>query len=85
MTRRLGVWALAGLIVACCWVIIGMTLAPHYNLGRSTLVMITAPASYAGRKMPLAFYWFILLNSVAYAVVGVAAEGFWRAFRHRRA
>ena len=85
MTRRLGLWALVGLIVACCWVIIGMTVAPHYNLGRSTFVLVTAPASYVGRKIPLAFYWFILLNAVAYVIVGLAAEGFSRALRHNRA
>jgi hypothetical protein len=75
MTRRIGLWALIGLIVACSWVIVGMMVVPNYNLARSTWVAITAPASFLGRKMPLASYWFILLNSGAYAL-GLMAEGF---------
>jgi len=36
--------------------------------------LITAPASYLGRRAPLAFYWFILLNAAMYAVVGLGTE-----------
>ena len=86
MTRRLGVWALAGIVVACCWVIAGILAGPEYNLGFSIdagdpvgwLARITAPASLVGLKIPVAFYWFILLNSVAYALIGLVAEGFSR-------
>ena len=74
MGRNIGAWALVGFIVACCWVVIGMVVGPSYNLGRSTLVSITAPASFLGRRVPLTFYWFILLNAVVYAVVGLGTE-----------
>jgi hypothetical protein len=47
-----------------------------YNLSRSSLVAITAPASLLGRAMPLKYYWFILLNGVAYAVLGLTSELF---------
>ena len=48
--------------------------APNPALGRSAIVAITAPASLIGRKMPLAYYWFILLNAAIYALFGLATE-----------
>lgn len=74
MGRKIGIWALVGIIVACCWVVIGIVVGPSYNLGRSTLVLITAPASFLGRRVPLTFYWFILLNAATYPVVGLGIE-----------
>ena len=55
MSRNIGIWVLIGFIVACCWAVIGIALGPSYNLGHSTLVLITAPASYLGRSAPLSF------------------------------
>jgi hypothetical protein len=81
MGRNIGIWTLIGFIVACGWVGIGIALGPSYNLGHSTLVSITAPASLLGRRVPLTFYWFILLNAATYAVVGLGTE-FLR--RHHR-
>ena len=74
MSRRISVWVLIGIVVACCWVALGLILGPNYNLGRSMLVAITAPASLLGRRMPLGVLWFILLNGVLYAVLGLAIE-----------
>jgi hypothetical protein len=51
-----------------------MAIAPNTNLGRSLVVAITAPASLLGRRLPLAYYWFILLNGAIYAFAGVVAE-----------
>jgi len=81
MGRNIGIWTFIGFIVACGWVGIGIALGPSYNLGHSTLVSITAPASLLGRRVPLTFYWFILLNAATYAVVGFGTE-FLR--RHHR-
>lgn len=76
MKRRLGLWALIGLTVACCWFLISLILPPRYMypLGHSSILAITAPASLLGRAMPLAYYWFILLNGVFYALFGLATE-----------
>jgi hypothetical protein len=78
MKRRLGLWILMGLAVGCCWFLISLMLPPRYmyTLGRSSIVAITAPASLLGRAMPLAYYWFILLNGVAYALFGLVIELF---------
>lgn len=78
MRRRIGLWAVSGFIVACCWVLIGMATWPNYNLGRSMVVAVTAPASLVGRTMPLAYYWFILLNAAAYALFGLVTDPLWR-------
>lgn len=74
MKRRIGLWALSGFAVACCWVIYGLATGPNHNLGRWTVVAITAPASLLGRPIPLAYYWFILLNVATYALFGLATE-----------
>jgi hypothetical protein len=76
MKRRLGLWALMGLAVALCWFLITLMLGPGSasNLGRSPIVAVTAPAILLGRAMPLAYYWFILLNGLAYALIGLATE-----------
>jgi hypothetical protein len=74
MSRNIGIWALVGFIVACCWVVIGIAAGASYNLGLSTVVAITAPASLVGRRIPLTFYWSILLNAAIYAMVGLGTE-----------
>src|SRR5690242_2796877 len=74
MNRRISLWALAGFAVGCFWFAYSLITWPNSHLGRSLLVAITAPASVLGRFMPLAFYWFILLNAAAYALFGLATE-----------
>ena len=39
MSRNIGIWALVGFVVACCWVVIGIVIGPSYNLGHSALVL----------------------------------------------
>jgi hypothetical protein len=74
MKRRIAWWAFSGLAVACCLALYGLAAAPDINLGRSLVVAIIAPASLLGRRMPVAWYWAILLNGAVYALCGVAAE-----------
>jgi len=74
MKPRIALWALAGFAVAFFWFIFGEFTWPDYNLGRSVIVAVTAPASLLGRTMPLTYYWFILLNAAVYLVAGVFAE-----------
>ena len=74
MKRRIVYWALSGFAVAMFWFVVGLFTWPNYNLGRSVFVAITAPASLIGRTMPLAYYWFILLNAAIYALIGLTVE-----------
>jgi hypothetical protein len=74
MNQRITLWALVGFIVACCWVVVDLFVGYSYNLGQSTFVAITAPASLIGRRMPLGMSWFIVLNGGFYAAIGLAVE-----------
>ena len=83
MNRIVGWWVLIGLAVACFWAVMGILIGPSYNLGHSTFVAVTAPASLLGRRMPLAVVWFVLLNGGLYALVGMVIEVTRRTLLHR--
>jgi hypothetical protein len=85
MKWRIGLWALIGLAVAFFWFVYATITAPNPALARSAVVAITAPASLLGRTMPLAYYWFILLNAVLYALFGLAIELFRLRIPHHSA
>ena len=82
MSRRIALWMLIGLAVACCWVVAAALAGPSYNFGHWTVAAITAPASLLGRRMPLAVLWFILLNGCMYAFVGSVIELVRRPLHH---
>lgn len=82
MKRRICLWAFVGLAIALFWFVVGLFTWPNYNLGRWAIVAITAPASLIGRILPLAYYWFILLNALLYALVGLTTELLRRPFAH---
>ena len=79
MNRRIGLWMLTGLALACCWVATA-ALTPHtYNLGywarqHWIVAAITAPASLIGQRMPLGLALFIVLNAAMYTVAGSVIE-----------
>ncbi|HWC16064.1 MAG TPA: hypothetical protein VG498_03590 [Terriglobales bacterium] len=79
MRRRIALWSLVGLIVACAWVVFTMSLEPATLLrlehGRYfwTVADITAPVALL-RQYPIKYYWVVLLNGLAYALVGLAFE-----------
>ena len=84
MKRRIAFWALAGFAVAMFWFVSGLFTWPNYNLGRSLPVAVTAPASLLERSTPLAYYWFIVLNTAIYATAGLITELFRvSVIRHR--
>ena len=82
MNRRIGLWMLVGLTVACCWAVVAALVGPPYNPGRSTVAAFTAPALLIGRRMPLGMLWSVLLNGVMYAVVGFVIELLRRPMHH---
>ena len=74
MMRRVGTWAVCGFVVAGFWVLLGLFLGPGVNFGHWMIVTVTAPASMVGRRTPMTFYEFMLLNAAIYAVLGLVAE-----------
>ena len=81
MGRKIAIWIVIGAAVAGVWVLIALAAGPSINFGRSAVVAITAPASLLGRRMPMTFYWFIVLNGAFYGVVGGAIALLARQFR----
>lgn len=73
MGRRITFWALAGLAVACFWVIFSLLIPRGVNFGYWPIVSITAPASLL-RHRPVTWYQFIALNAAMYALAGLAVE-----------
>jgi len=76
MMRRIFLWSVAGLIVACAWIMISIVVGPDYNLVRWTVVEVTAPGWLIGHSMQLNQYWTVLINCAAYAVIGMLLEAF---------
>ena len=74
MKRRIGLWALCGSVVASVWVLYAVATWPNLGRAYEVLVEITAPASLLGGVVPLTYYWFILLNGIFYALLGITAE-----------
>lgn len=80
MYRRIRLWALAGLAVACFWVIFSLLVPRGVNFGYWAITSITAPASLL-RNRPVTWYEFVLLNTAIYGFVGLAVEPFHRWLR----
>jgi hypothetical protein len=74
MMKRLALWTYAGFVIASAWVFYSLIPDHAVNLGRSNLLVVTAPAALLGRSMAMKFYWFVVLNSAIYALVGLAIE-----------
>jgi len=78
MTRRIALWSFVG-FVACGWVVFTESLDPATLLrleqGRFfwNVADITAPVALL-RHYPLKYYWVVLLNGLACAMVGLAFE-----------
>lgn len=82
MSRRIGLWTLAGFAVACFWVIISLIIPRGINFGHWVITSITAPASLF-RHRPVTWYEFILLNAAMYGLAGLAVEPFLLLVRFR--
>ena len=76
--------------MACGWVVFvdALTPASRVEILRSrplwALIEITAPAALV-RQFMLKYYWFILMNALAYALVGLGVELLRRSPRHASA
>ena len=80
MKQRILIWAGAGFLVACCWILY-LFLIPPDSLGGGLrnpmvgmLASITCPVSIAGRHFPIRFWWIPPVNAATYAVFGMIVE-----------
>jgi hypothetical protein len=80
--ERIFLWVLIGATVACFWALFAVVIGPRFNLGHSTVVALTVPASWFWRSRPVTYYEVMLLNAAVYGLVGLALEPLFR-LRHQ--
>jgi hypothetical protein len=81
MTRRIGWWAIAGVVVAATWGAIAMSSHAPLTGAMRTLVDITCPIAMLG-KYPLSIYLVLAANALTYALVGLCVESLRRVRAH---
>lgn len=82
MARRVGWWALAGLLVAFGWYLYFRIGGPTVPLGRSPLVRMSVPAALLMRRET--WQESLVLNALCYAALGLLVELTMLAFRRGR-
>lgn len=81
MKRRIVLWAGAGFLIACCFVLFTFLVSPeslnpilHSSSGKA-FAFASCPLVYGLRPhFPIAFWWVPPINALTYAVVGFVAE-----------
>jgi hypothetical protein len=74
MKRRMAVWAMAGFLVACGWIVYAFATLPDYeppanvtNRTVQVLAYLTCPILAAGVR----FYWVPFTNAATYSLIGL--------------
>jgi hypothetical protein len=77
MKRRIGIWAIAGFLVAGFWALYGFatTMTPDDRI--VPLIWLTCPITLLS-SYPLGLYWVLLANAATYALVGLIVEILWQ-------
>lgn len=74
MQRRIAIWAVAGVVVACGWTLAVMLTGPWPAQHMIWKVLeITYPVSLL-RAHPLTFYECLVINTATYALFGLGIE-----------
>jgi hypothetical protein len=78
MKRRLGWWALAGLLVGAFWALLSLAIAISLQPVLWRLAQITCPIALFGHFYAIKWYWAVVSNGVVYLLVGLVAEAILR-------
>jgi hypothetical protein len=70
MVRRICLWMLIGIMVACCWAIVAALAGPTYNLGRWAVVGITALRHLSGGRCRLTYFGLFSSMAVCMQLLG---------------
>jgi hypothetical protein len=77
MKRRIGIWAIAGFLVAGGWAVYAFASTPPAFTSASpitTLVRLTCPIALLGSHYPISLYVCLLANAATYALLGLTVE-----------
>jgi len=78
MKYRIGMWASAGFVIACCWVLYFAETNKDNPIGPVvyTLARLTQPVVVVGFyfHFGIYFYWVVLANAGTYALIGLIVE-----------
>ena len=75
MLRRIGWWALGGLVVALVWTLVMLILPPGQRPGADwPVVFISMPFVQLFRHYPITWYEAAVLNAASYACIGLLVE-----------
>ena len=80
MKGRIVVWAGAGFLVACCWILYAFLTPPEYLISAlrkplfETVAIASCPIVFAGRYVPLPFWAIPPVNAATYTVIGLIVE-----------
>lgn len=82
MKYRLGIWAIAGFVVAGCWALYALASAPlTYSDPMMIFIRLTCPIVFL-RSYPLSLYFVLLANAATYALVGIIVETLRKRLNH---
>ena len=77
---RIVVWAGAGFVVACGWILFAFLTPPEYLTSAlrkplvETVAIASCPIVFAGRYVPLPFWAIPPVNAATYTVIGLIVE-----------
>jgi hypothetical protein len=86
MKYRIGLWAIAGFLIAGCWALYALATTPPALTSADpimALVRLTCPIAVFS-SYPLRLYWVLLANAATYALVGLTVETLRQRLHHAR-
>jgi|HubBroStandDraft_1064217.scaffolds.fasta_scaffold40450_2 hypothetical protein len=75
MLKRIGLWALGGLVVAFFWFVVILIMPRGQGPGANWLIVqISVPFLVFVRHVPITWYQSLVLNAASYACIGLLIE-----------
>ena len=85
MKYRIGMWAIAGFLVAGFWALFAVATfpaTPERMRDVWTVVCVTCPVAMLGMHYPISIYIALVVNAVTYGLIGLAVESLRKQLRH---
>jgi len=87
MKRRIGIWGIAGFLVAVFWALFAIANFPDTSERMRDvwiLISVTCPVSIAGMRYPISLYEVLAANACTYALVGFVVETLRHQLHHAK-